>query len=133
MSILLKRLCLGDGAGYGLRAQSVQGLRPRPPGRTNTSTRTSGSASVKWGESQLLWRRKARVRGDVCDDSISCVLNSSCVDSTLLRTHRTSPCRVQTEDSHCAGPHPLHVRQSCHRSTLQMGKLRHSAGRPHSW
>ena len=43
------------------------------------------------------------------DDSISCVLNSSCVDSTLLRTHRTIPCRVQTEDRHCARPCLLHV------------------------
>lgn len=43
------------------------------------------------------------------DDSISCVLNSSCVDSTLLRTHRIIPCRVQTEDRHCARPCLLHV------------------------
>ena len=54
VSILSEEHCLGDGVGYGLWAQSVQGLRPRPPGRKNTATRASVSTSVKWGESQLL-------------------------------------------------------------------------------
>lgn len=80
MGILLKRLCLGDGAGYGLRAQSVQGLRLsllEEPEHFYTQD-LRGPPLLNGENPSSSGGLKVRIRGDVCDDSISCVLNSSC-------------------------------------------------------